>query len=30
MKLGIEDARAELKKHRGVLRKLLNTKTTAV
>lgn len=30
LKLGIEEARAELKKHRGVLRKLLNSKTAAV
>ena len=30
LKLGIEEARAELKKHRGVLRKLLNSKTSAV
>ena len=30
LKLGIEEARAELKKHCGVLRKLLNSKTAAV
>ncbi len=30
MNLDIDDARAELKKHRGVLRKLLNSKVTAV